>query len=105
PPPHTPPTPTPHQQNNKTTTGTPLESTGTTVRRVRWFDGCWSRSSRGSAGSGGCSDTVSASRPCYLRRIREPRTFCVLNAFRKLGISLSINSKYDDSAGVFCCAL
>ena len=41
----------------------------------------------------------------YFSRIREPRTFWVLSAFRKLGISLSINSKYEDSAGVFCGAL
>src|SRR4028118_290669 len=43
--------------------------------------------------------------PGYFSRMREPRTFCVLRAFRKLGTSLSISSKYDDSAGVFCWAL
>jgi hypothetical protein len=28
----------------------------------------------------------------------------MLRVFRKLGISLSISSKYDDNAGVFVCA-
>jgi hypothetical protein len=37
--------------------------------------------------------------------MRDPLIFCVLNVLRKLGISRSINSKYDDSAGVLCCGL
>jgi hypothetical protein len=39
----------------------------------------------------------------YLRRTRVPRTFCVLSTFRKRGMTSSISSKYDDSAGTFCC--
>ena len=31
-----------------------------------------------------------------------PRIFWLLSALRKFGTSRSINSKYDDSAGVFC---
>ena len=34
-----------------------------------------------------------------------PLIFCVLRVPRKVGMTLSINSKYDDSAGVFCCEL
>ncbi len=41
----------------------------------------------------------------YFSSTREPRIFWLLNALRKLGTSRSINSKYDDNAGVFCCAL
>ena len=31
--------------------------------------------------------------------------FWLLSVLRKLGISRSISSKYDESAGVFCCEL
>lgn len=41
----------------------------------------------------------------YFSRTRDPRIFWLLNALRKLGTSRSISSKYDDKAGVFCCAL
>ena len=41
----------------------------------------------------------------YFSRTRVPRIFWLLSALRKLGTSRSISSKYDDSAGVFCCAL
>jgi hypothetical protein len=38
----------------------------------------------------------------YFNRIRVPLIFCVLSAFRNPGNILSINSKYDESGGVFC---
>ena len=41
----------------------------------------------------------------HLSRTRVPRIFWLLSALRKFGTSRSISSKYDDSAGVFCCAL
>ena len=37
----------------------------------------------------------------YLRRTRVPLMLSVLNVLRNEGISLSISSKYEDSAGVF----
>src|SRR5262249_8596372 len=43
--------------------------------------------------------------PRYLSRTRVPRIFWLLSALRKFGTSRSISSKYDDNAGVFCCAL
>ena len=36
----------------------------------------------------------------YWRRTLVPLIYWLLSVFRKLGISLSINSKYDDRAGV-----
>ena len=36
---------------------------------------------------------------------RVPLIFWLLSAVRKFGTSRSISSKYDDSAGVFCCEL
>ena len=33
-----------------------------------------------------------------------PLIFWLLSALRKLGTRRSISSKYEDSAGVFCCA-
>src|SRR5437867_12833656 len=44
-------------------------------------------------------------RPRYFSRTRVPRIFWLLSALRKLGTSRSMSSKYEDSAGVFCCAL
>src|SRR5689334_22076290 len=41
----------------------------------------------------------------YFRRTRVPLIFWLLSALRKFGTRRSISSKYDDSAGVFCCAL
>src|SRR5689334_4714129 len=41
----------------------------------------------------------------HLSSTRVPRIFWLLSALRKFGTSQSISSKYDDSAGVFCCAL
>ena len=41
----------------------------------------------------------------YLSRTRVPLIFWLLSALRKLGTRRSISSKYDESAGVFCCAL
>ena len=53
-----------------------------------------------------------ATRPCakagrsaYCRRTRVPLIFWLLSVLRKLGISLSISSKYDESAGVLWFAL
>src|SRR5438874_4337856 len=43
--------------------------------------------------------------PRYFSRTRVPRIFWLLSALRKLGTSRSMSSKYEDSAGVFCCAL
>jgi hypothetical protein len=41
----------------------------------------------------------------YFKRTRVPLIFWLLSALRKSGTMRSINSKYDDSAGVFVCAL
>ena len=41
----------------------------------------------------------------YCRRTRVPLMLWLLRVLRKLGISRSINSKYDDSAGVLWLAL
>ena len=41
----------------------------------------------------------------YWRRTRVPLIFWLLSVLRKLGISRSINSKYDESAGVLWFAL
>src|SRR5215510_6144335 len=41
----------------------------------------------------------------YLRRTRVPLIFWLLSVLRKLGMSRSISSKYDDSAGVVWLAL
>ena len=43
--------------------------------------------------------------PRYFSRTRVPRIFWLLSALRKFGTRRSISSKYDDRAGVFCCAL
>ena len=40
----------------------------------------------------------------YFSSTRVPRIFWLLSALRKSGTSRSISSKYDDSAGMFCCA-
>src|ERR1017187_2564631 len=41
----------------------------------------------------------------YFSRTRVPLIFWLLSVLRKSGTMRSINSKYDESAGVFCCAL
>jgi len=41
-----------------------------------------------------------AAGPAYLSRTRLPWIFCALNVLRKAGSRRSINSKYDDRAGV-----
>ena len=41
----------------------------------------------------------------YWRRTRVPLIFWLLSVLRKLGISRSISSKYEDSAGVVWLAL
>src|SRR5262249_2543514 len=41
----------------------------------------------------------------YFKSTRVPRIFWLLRALRKFGTRRSINSKYDDSAGVFVCEL
>jgi hypothetical protein len=41
----------------------------------------------------------------YFSRTRVPLIFWLLSVLRKLGMIWSINSKYEDSAGVFCCGL
>ena len=41
----------------------------------------------------------------HFSRTRVPRIFWLLSALRKFGTRRSISSKYDDSAGVFVCAL
>jgi hypothetical protein len=46
-----------------------------------------------------------SARMTYFNRTRVPLIFWLLSALRKFGTSRSISSKYDDSAGVFCCAL
>jgi hypothetical protein len=41
--------------------------------------------------------------PRHLNNTRVPRIFCVLSVPRNVGRILSISSKYEESAGVFCC--
>jgi hypothetical protein len=41
----------------------------------------------------------------HFSRTRVPLIFWLLSAVRKFGTRRSISSKYEDKAGVFCCAL
>ena len=53
---------------------------------------------------GGQSDHGRSTGVSYLRRVRVLLIFCELRVFRNPGIRRSINSKYEDRAGVFWAA-
>ncbi len=62
---------------------------------------------QGAASAVGTVPAESATKSRYDQRrsTRVPLIFVLLSALRKFGINLSMISKYDESAGVFCCAL
>ena len=51
------------------------------------------------------AESAAKSGPDQRRSTRVPLIFWVLSALRKFGINLSMISKYDERAGIFCCAL
>jgi len=73
------------------------------AKRPMATPGC---SARGAGGQKGMSESDgNAHGPVYFSKTLVPRIFWLLSVPRKSGTMRSINSKYEDNAGVSCCAL